>query len=661
MKRRTLKAVLFLGLALGLSLAASNIRADAVWTNLNSGLWRDAANWRNGALPGGASAGRTHLTNANTKTISIDALTPATNLIINRIDITGRSGATNTLLLQDMGTNNPLIIANNLFSIYRGGVVQITNSALVVTGQLAEFNMWMGEVTLESGLILVREEPVTSNVTVKARVGRTNVAVLTINGGLFESSRLQIGETPNPGLGLSHGTVRLRGGQLKVHSELSIGDSASCTGIVEVTGGELTIPNNQTNITRVGDLGFGVLRVTNATAFLNNVSVARHDGSIGLLLIQSNAMVGCSDDISIGRFSGSSGTVLLEGGHLAVTNDAIWVGREGHGQLIISNGMVEAESLHVAIVPTNTASGTFRIAGGTLLVCSNFCLGDEQLSVGQVLMTGGDFSVMNDGQTAYSSVPSGTMTINGGMFTTDHLFLTNSTGHIAFNGGIVRTRGTTVSNGAPFVVGNGAQPANLHLLGGTHFFANGLVISSNATLTGCGVVIGTITNRGTIATNCAGMPPNISQQPSSQTVTQGATALFSVVASGDPPLHYQWQLGGLTIPDATNSMFTIAKAQPTNGGNYQVVVSNMSGSVTSVVATLKVLVQPALTNAVLVGTNLSFSFQSVTGLSYTIEYKTNLTDAAWIPLRTETGNGSLFTITDNVTAAASRFYRIRVE
>ena len=661
MKRRILRALLFLGLTLGLLLTASNVSADAIWTNLNSGLWRDAVNWRNGALPGGASAGRTHLTNANSKTITIDALTPATNLIINRIDITGRSEATNTLVLQDMGTNNPLVIANNLFSLYRGGVVQITNSALVLTGQLAEFNMWMGEVTLESGLILVREEPVTSNVTVKARVGRTNVAVLTINGGLFESSRLQVGETPNPALGLSHGTVRLRGGQLKVHSELSIGDSASCTGIVEVTGGELIIPNNLTNITRVGDLGFGVLRVTNATAFLNNVSVARHDGSVGLLLIQSNAVVSCSDDISIGRFSGGSGTVLVDGGHLALTNDALWVGREGHGQLIISNGLVEAESLHVAIVPTNTASGTFRMAGGTLLICSNFCLGDEQLSVGQVLMTGGDFSVMNDGQTAYSSVPSGTMTINGGTFTTDRLFLTNSTGHVAFNSGVLRTRSTVVSNGAPFVVGNGIQSANLHLLGGTHFFANGLVISSNATLSGCGIIIGTIDNHGTIATNCAGMPPVISQQPTSQSITQGATAIFSVAASGDPPLNYQWQFGALSIPEATNSMLTIVNAQPTNAGNYRVVVSNSSGSVTSLVATLKVLVQPALVNTMLVGTNMNFSFESVNGLSYFIEYKTNLSDATWIPLRTETGNGSLVTISDDVTAASSRFYRIRVE
>ena len=37
--------------------------------------------------------------------------------------------------------------------------------------------------------------------------------------------------------------------------------------------------------------------------------------------------------------------------------------------------------------------------------------------------------------------------------------------------------------------------------GGTYVFADGLVISSNAKLTGCGTIIGTIVNNGTIATN----------------------------------------------------------------------------------------------------------------------------------------------------------------
>jgi hypothetical protein len=61
------------------------------------------------------------------------------------------------------------------------------------------------------------------------------------------------------------------------------------------------------------------------------------------------------------------------------------------------------------------------------------------------------------------------------------------------------------------------------------------------------------------------------------------------------------------------------------------------------------------------GTNINFSFQSVTGPTYFIEYKAALNDTNWITLRTETGTGSSFNVLDSVAPAASRFYRIRVE
>src|SRR2546421_6714221 len=38
-------------------------------------------------------------------------------------------------------------------------------------------------------------------------------------------------------------------------------------------------------------------------------------------------------------------------------------------------------------------------------------------------------------------------------------------------------------NSLPFVVGDGVHPATFQLLGGTYSFANGLVISNNATVT----------------------------------------------------------------------------------------------------------------------------------------------------------------------------------
>jgi autotransporter-associated beta strand protein len=82
------------------------------------------------------------------------------------------------------------------------------------------------------------------------------------------------------------------------------------------------------------------------------------------------------------------------------------------------------------------------------------------------------------------------------------------------------------------------------------------------------------------------MAPNITGQPAGATVSYGQSTNFSVSATGIPDPTYQWYQNGLPIPGATGASYSIASAVRTNGGNYTVVVSNGSGSVTSSVATL---------------------------------------------------------------------------
>jgi len=95
-------------------------------------------------------------------------------------------------------------------------------------------------------------------------------------------------------------------------------------------------------------------------------------------------------------------------------------------------------------------------------------------------------------------------------------------------------------------------------------------------------------------------------------VTQGNNATFSVTAAGDAPLAYQWRFDGSAISGATSSSYQILSAQAGNTGNYDVIVSNNSGSVTSAVATLTVLVPPSITQqpqsqTVPEGTNVTFT------------------------------------------------------
>ncbi len=95
-----------------------------------------------------------------------------------------------------------------------------------------------------------------------------------------------------------------------------------------------------------------------------------------------------------------------------------------------------------------------------------------------------------------------------------------------------------------------------------------------------------------------GIAPTISAQPSHQTVTAGQTATFTVAATGDAPLSYQWKKDGIDITGATASTLTITDADESDAGSYTCYVSNAAGNVTSNAATLTVNpvpVAPAIT------------------------------------------------------------------
>jgi glucose/arabinose dehydrogenase len=84
-------------------------------------------------------------------------------------------------------------------------------------------------------------------------------------------------------------------------------------------------------------------------------------------------------------------------------------------------------------------------------------------------------------------------------------------------------------------------------------------------------------------------PPQITQNPSNTTASVGGSALFTVSASGTPPLTYQWQRGGVDIGGATSASYTFANAQESDDGAlYRCVVTNDFGSATSSEAILSV-------------------------------------------------------------------------
>jgi hypothetical protein len=90
-------------------------------------------------------------------------------------------------------------------------------------------------------------------------------------------------------------------------------------------------------------------------------------------------------------------------------------------------------------------------------------------------------------------------------------------------------------------------------------------------------------------------PPVITRQPENQTVFSGSGVTFRVSALGSPPLSYQWRRNGAPLPGAIDSALTLAAVTTADIGDFDVVVSNAQGPVTSAPARLTVLEPPLIT------------------------------------------------------------------
>lgn len=107
--------------------------------------------------------------------------------------------------------------------------------------------------------------------------------------------------------------------------------------------------------------------------------------------------------------------------------------------------------------------------------------------------------------------------------------------------------------------------------------------------------------------------PSIVTQPETQSAAVGGSVSFSVGATGDAPLAYQWLKDEVEIAGATNASLTVAGIQAGSAGNYTVVVSNAVGSVTSNPAALIVtglppsIVTPPAAQTVPAGSNVNLA------------------------------------------------------
>jgi alpha-tubulin suppressor-like RCC1 family protein len=83
-------------------------------------------------------------------------------------------------------------------------------------------------------------------------------------------------------------------------------------------------------------------------------------------------------------------------------------------------------------------------------------------------------------------------------------------------------------------------------------------------------------------------PILVTQLPKDLVTFEGGTAVFSITALANTPLSYQWRFNGTDLPGATEATLALTNLHYEQAGNYEVVASTTSSTVTNV-ATLAVV------------------------------------------------------------------------
>jgi len=438
-----------------MAMFASRAQADTSTRWLSAptdSAWENAANWDNGVPYGTAvlfnnlvTNGVAWLTNTvSSYTVNYTVPTNAFNKLtlqnagsfITTLNINTNGFATLCLNEASPGPLGQLIVnANSVVNVNSNGVADVGSSITLATstgsGGILNVNrggaVTWGEQCSNQGILL-------------------NGGTLNVYGSIRGALGTWAGNqsvTINNGTGTS--TVNIDGG-------IAFWDGTS---VANRGTGVLNITNNATMTIRNNGLSVGIGN--------NTPYVAKVNMSSGTVSNRSNLVIAKAPSAST---STGTGTLNLSGGSF-VQFGVTTVGEARNGTLNISGSglFVTTNMVFVggttapALSASATASGNINLAGGQFFATNSF--GAATLNVGNAV--------------------TGTVTLAGGSLTVDRLVVTNGGFSIlTFNSGTLTAKATTISNGVALTVGNGSATAVLGLLTGTHSFADGLVVNTNA-------------------------------------------------------------------------------------------------------------------------------------------------------------------------------------
>lgn len=585
---------------------------------------------------------------SNRLTISYGAVVSNTEAEI------GNDGGGNTIIVDGAGTiwrnrelgfgvgpNNTLIVTNGAtvyssLNVHIGDGMGANNNMIVVTGTNT---LWSN-----SGSLLV------------GSYGSGNRFLITDGARVLSNSFIEFATVS------SNNSLTVAGPDslLTDSGSLFMGSSGSANTLVVSSGAKLSCASATISY----DNNDTVLITGSNTVWNNNGALTFASSGTNNQLVVSAGAVASNDDCYIGSSSSSRSNIVLVSGFGTTWNaGCINVGGSSWNSFIVSNdAIVNASCINISGGPSNqvVVTGTNTICnGGSITVGSppghDFLRienGGQLLSGGTDAHVGGGFSsgALVTGQgSSWTGI--GLLMVMPGSGGTQITIADNATvkaSHMIVLApqpsappGLPNNTGLSISSGGILIVTNATNEARIELqLGDTLLnqgviIGNSLSISSQCQVTGCGTIVGNISNFGTLAVTCPGGTLTLAG-----IVTNNAT----ITATNGADIEF---LGPVVNNGTINVINGFVHFQSTfiNHGFYADAAS--------------VLKTPNLSFN---GLNSVISFGGVSGKTYAVEYTDNLMSSNWLALVGNIlANGGNTQFTDTGAAnLTQRFYRVHL-
>lgn len=371
-----------------------------------------------------------------------------------------------------------------LHIVQGAGTVNVANGTLTVPlVSIGETNTAAGSLNITGGTTVI-----STSLTVRSN-SLASAGVSVFGGALYITNATHTATTLMNGGSLLLGAgvfdtdnfILANGGSVTALNNFLLGRTAGVTNTLDLSSGSTLVLTNATlglgNNGTTNSAGTGIASIANATINVTALNLGSTAGGLGLLTLQSNALLNVQSNLTV--VSGSlvaTSSITLNGGFCTASNGLTQIGSSGNGLLTISGGNHTFRQIMLGST-SGLGSGGFHFIGGHVTLLGIGTGPRQGLDSNWILWEGGDLDgsgtslTIANGNDSNVLIPAYAFNVRGRL---DSMYVGYSAGktgtftQAASSSEVVITSQMILGNGN---CANAAQ-GNVNLSGGTLYVTN---------------------------------------------------------------------------------------------------------------------------------------------------------------------------------------------